>query len=285
MILNFVKNIFINYSIVVAGFVLTPYLIAWILKVIADGVKNLLARIGGERALYTFGQPGVFIHECSHLAMDLLFGHHISGMKLFASKPDEEGRLGYVNSQYDRNNIYQSIGCFFTGIAPIFGGLITIIGTLMLTCHIRFGQFVDLIRDHVTTDNTMDSIIATTKALFNLCYTSFNETSFMYKTIFMLVTAVVSLTIFSLSNADMKTASVGLFPLAVFFMPVGVIVYLIFGNHMIMAITTLSIAFWLLVSVIALFGMFLGIDLLEVYIFGKKSYKIIRDRFKPVKGE
>lgn len=78
------------------------------------------------RILFSFiGTP---IHEASHALMCLIFGHKIVDIKFFIPNPNSYV-AGYVNHTYNPKSIYQNIGNFFIGLAPIFGGffLVTLI--------------------------------------------------------------------------------------------------------------------------------------------------------------
>jgi hypothetical protein len=81
---------------------------------------RLVSRLGWRGVLVT-GWLGVPVHELSHAAACLLFGHRIESVRLFA--PDRRtGRLGTVRHAWDRRSLYQQAGRFFIGVAPLAGG-------------------------------------------------------------------------------------------------------------------------------------------------------------------
>lgn len=81
---------------------------------------RLVSRFGWRGVLLT-GWLGVPVHELSHAAACLLFGHRIERVRLFA--PDRRtGRLGDVRHAWDRRSLYQQVGRFFIGVAPLAGG-------------------------------------------------------------------------------------------------------------------------------------------------------------------
>jgi hypothetical protein len=81
---------------------------------------RLQSRFGWRGVLVT-GWLGVPIHELSHAAACLLFGHRIERLSLFSPDP-ATGRLGSVQHAWDRRSVYQQVGRFFIGIAPLLGG-------------------------------------------------------------------------------------------------------------------------------------------------------------------
>ena len=81
---------------------------------------RLVSRLGW-RSIWLTGWLGVPLHELSHAATCLLFGHKVKRMRLFA--PDRAtGRLGDVQHAYDPKSPWQQLGRFFIGIAPLLGG-------------------------------------------------------------------------------------------------------------------------------------------------------------------
>jgi hypothetical protein len=81
---------------------------------------RLLSRLGWAGVWLT-GWLGVPVHEASHAAACVLFGHRLRRVRLFA--PDRRtGRLGGVEHGYDPRNPWQQLGRFFIGVAPLVGG-------------------------------------------------------------------------------------------------------------------------------------------------------------------
>lgn len=88
--------------------------------------------ITGDRIVcYATGVIGTPVHELSHALACVIFFHHIEEIKLFQID-DETGTLGYVKHSYNKRNVYQMIGNFFIGVAPI------LCGTAIIYLLIRF---------------------------------------------------------------------------------------------------------------------------------------------------
>jgi hypothetical protein len=82
--------------------------------------SRLLTRLGWGGVWLT-GWLGVPIHELSHAAACVLFGHRLRRVRLFA--PDRRtGRLGGVEHSFNPRNPWQQLGRLFIGIAPLVGG-------------------------------------------------------------------------------------------------------------------------------------------------------------------
>ena len=104
-------------GILIGPLVVFTLVIHWLDRVIQS---RLSQRFGWKSVLWT-GWLGTPIHELSHAAMCLLFGHKIVEIELFA--PDKEsGRLGYVRHSSNRNDFVEQLGNVFIGLAPLMGG-------------------------------------------------------------------------------------------------------------------------------------------------------------------
>jgi hypothetical protein len=89
---------------------------------------NYQRSIGWKGVLWTawIGTP---IHELAHVFFCWLFRHRVDEISLFS--PDREsGKLGHVNHSYDKLSLYQRMGGFFVGAAPMIIGPIILTGLL-----------------------------------------------------------------------------------------------------------------------------------------------------------
>ncbi len=95
--------------------------LAVLLHVIERALSDRLVSRLGWRGILVTGWLGVPIHELSHVVACLVFRHRVEKVQLFA--PDKRtGRLGSVQHAWNRKSVYQQLGRFFIGIAPLVGG-------------------------------------------------------------------------------------------------------------------------------------------------------------------
>lgn len=120
---------------------LAPWLaIALLMQVLSTILRTNLARAIGPSVYVYLTAPGVMVHELSHAAFCLLFGHTITDMRVFS--PDADGTLGYVTHRYNPRNLYHQIGNFFIGTGPIWGGacVLWLVSSLLLPDQITAGD-------------------------------------------------------------------------------------------------------------------------------------------------
>ncbi|MCL1966973.1 MAG: hypothetical protein FWF67_03745 [Fibromonadales bacterium] len=80
--------------------------------------------IGGKACLFLTSLAGTPVHVAGQALFCLIFGHKITEIKFFPSRKD--GTTGYIKHEYNSKSIYQRIGNFFIGIAPMFFGALVI---------------------------------------------------------------------------------------------------------------------------------------------------------------
>ena len=100
--------------------------LATLMHALSSFVDRRANRYLGGAAYLLFGWLGTAVHETGHALFCLLFGHRITGIKLFDFAP-RDGTRGHVSHTFDPANPWQQAGNFFIGIAPIVFGTLVII--------------------------------------------------------------------------------------------------------------------------------------------------------------
>ena len=112
--------------VLVAPFVVFTVLIHFLERLIQI---RLASRFGWKSVLWT-GWLGTPIHELSHVVLCKIFRHRIDEVALF--EPDlKSGRLGYVKHSWNPKNLFEEVGTFFIGLAPLAGGSMALAGLLV----------------------------------------------------------------------------------------------------------------------------------------------------------
>ncbi len=107
------------------------FILGYILYHIQKATQRQYVQSIGWKGIYLTAWIGTPIHECMHIIMAKLFRHNIEQVSLF-SPNKETGGLGHVEHSYNKKSLYQKIGLFFIGAAPLIGG------TLVLVLLLRF---------------------------------------------------------------------------------------------------------------------------------------------------
>lgn len=112
VLLGFLTQILLTVgSIVAAGFFI-------------HSCKRLFVRACGKYAPQIVNYSGIIgtpVHELSHAAMCIVFRHKIKKIKLFGIDK-RNGTLGFVQHSFNPRSLWQRIGNFFIGIAPVAAG-------------------------------------------------------------------------------------------------------------------------------------------------------------------
>lgn len=199
---SFIETVYISGMIILVGL---------LLGVLRNSSIRNFQRSFGSKALMITGLIGVPIHELSHAFFALLFGHKVTKIKLL-QKPDKNGVMGYVQHSYNQGSIYQQAGNFFIGIAPIFGGIFSIIALMRVVIPQAYNRFIYILVESlditVLNRDTMEGIINSYRELIKVIFSLKNfENPYFY--LFLFISVCISSHI-SLSYADIKGASKGL---------------------------------------------------------------------------
>lgn len=212
-ILTLLKISLINLFYLIGGFVGFGLLFDRIEKL----NNHLILSTFGRAGIIITGCIGTVIHELSHFIMCLIFRHRVTEVQLFRPLSGQlDGVLGYVNHVYSKDNLYQSVGNFFIGIAPLIGGTFSIVLLLKLLLPNVFTDIVNniSINDYVTYINNYDLIsivkLFANDILFVLKKLFVNKDILSVKYFIFLFAMYSISTHMSLSDADLKGSLSGI---------------------------------------------------------------------------
>ncbi|MCD8286950.1 MAG: metalloprotease family protein [Clostridia bacterium] len=157
---------------------------------------------------YATGVIGTPVHELSHALFCVIFGHRIVDMKLFQIS-SEDGTLGYVAHTYNHRNVYQQIGNFFIGVAPIIviAALMYLFAWLLLPSFTQTINTLPATIESVSFKPLMQNVWVIIKSFFSLIGT-------WQWWVFFIIGLFLCLHM-TLSGADIKTAWSGIILLLV----------------------------------------------------------------------
>ena len=208
--MNFIIGLLIKtcaLTIYLTGMIVISGLFLGILR--AQSLKNFQRSLGNKSVMIT-GFIGVTIHELSHAVAALLFGHKITAIKLF-QRPDENGIMGYVRHSYNPRSLYEQVGNFFIGVAPIFGGTFAIIALMRLMVPKSYNDFINIVIKNLSikalNGTTINGILISYGALIKSIFSLKNFAN-PYFYIYIFIGICISSHI-SLSYADIKGATRG----------------------------------------------------------------------------
>ena len=248
------QDVLINVLIQIGIFVGAVFGVGFIISLI----NRLFYYLAGtsKAVVYGTGIIGTPIHELSHAFFCVVFRHHIKEIKLFQIS-DEDGTLGYVKHSYNRRNIYQIIGNFFIGTAPILVGTTLLILLLFLISPTTFGSVSGVLSLNMGYADIFPSLWAVIKAFFS----GYVDKNWWLYLIFVILVAIHM----NLSTADLKGTLISLPFIAVILLIVNYVIYfinkgvyqsfnsvMITGETYLILILAMSLFFSLLTLVIGL---------------------------------
>ncbi len=211
-ILNVIFNLAVNTAFLfflIIGFLIIQGLIIGRLEKIS--MKNIYSSIGYIGILAT--SIGVCIHETSHFVVAKIFNFKIKEIKLFRPiKGKRDGVLGYVSYSYNPNNIFHKIGLFFVGFAPLLGGILSLLLSMMIFLpHVFYNlssQLNNILSYNIFSFNFFQNQLFLSLSLFNGLFTLGNFKSIQFWIFLFLAISISSH--MALSMEDLKGAYKGI---------------------------------------------------------------------------
>lgn len=187
-------------------------------------ILGLMERKANSYIFAAFGYKGILatawigtpVHEIGHAFMCLIFGHKIMDMRLLLIDR-ADGTLGYVTHSYNRRSVYQTVGNFFIGIAPIFSGIGALFLSLYYLLPNSFKVFAIYLQEGVMTksfDVTFVKGFASASLVLIQSIFTLSNLFNPHFWIFLLIAIGIS-SHMALSGADIKGATHGLVSLYV----------------------------------------------------------------------
>lgn len=172
-------------------------------------MRKVQSVFGWNGVVFT-GLIGTPIHETGHFLACKLFGLKVTEVSLFrpfAGRAD--GILGYVNYSYHTSNLWEILGCFFAGIAPmIFGAVVILLVVRFLTPEVFAAASKRLERKLKKTTNPL-VLMGTTIGGYLYGFGSLRKFGIVRGLVSMYVICSISMHM-DLSWADIKGAMVGI---------------------------------------------------------------------------
>lgn len=192
-------DVLLNTLIQIGIFVGAVFGVGFIISLINRFFYHLAGT--SKAVVYGTGFIGTPIHELSHAFFCVVFFHHIEEIKLFQIS-DEDGTLGYVSHSYNRRNIYQIIGNFFIGTAPILVGTTLLMLMLFLITPSTFGSITSALSPSMTYADIFPTLGKVIKAFFS----GVSDWKWWLYLLFVILVAIHM----NLSTADLKGTLISL---------------------------------------------------------------------------
>ena len=203
----------------------------------------------GDTAFFIVRASGIIgtpVHELSHALMCIVFGHRITDIQIYNFKMRSR-TLGYVEHTYNRKNLYNQMGNFFIGVAPI------VIGGLAVTLFVRFltpQMYATMISEgndiiNVSFDNFFFEI---PKSIWTILSSIFSPSNFSSWRWWVCIVFAIAVSIhMEISHSDIKGGLKGLAIIAVLLLATDLILAFLFPRAL-TAVTSAMISAGLYVA-------------------------------------
>lgn len=127
---NIITQTFLLFLYTTAQYTITLFgvffVFGFILSELQEKTHEQYNHLFGWKGILFTAWIGTPIHEIGHIFFAKIFRHQIDKFSLF-SPNHNTGGLGHVNHSFNPKSLYQRIGNFFIGAAPLFFGSIVLI--------------------------------------------------------------------------------------------------------------------------------------------------------------
>lgn len=211
------------FTTLMTTFIQLASLVGWIIVVgfllgyLENRSRTYWTRAFGRNGFLLTSWIGTPIHEFGHAFMCVLFGHKIVGIQWFPTNTSN-GYLGYVQHEYNPKSIYQKIGNFFIGVAPIFSGIAALVGLMYFLIPHSYSVFMNGVETNIQPDGAMSDMLKHTVLSSILLLKSIFTISNLFNPYFwlFLILAICISTHIALSKPDIQGALDGLITIFLF---------------------------------------------------------------------
>ncbi len=151
------------------------FLLGFLLSKLQTLSNSNYRRAFGWKGILWTAWLGTPFHELGHYLFAVLFRHKINAIALF--KPNKEtGGLGHVDHSYKKSSIYQTLGNFFIGAAPMIFGT----GILFLLLFFLLQNGKEIITLLVDARTSYMSLLATMPSIFGMIFAKANLVTWQF---------------------------------------------------------------------------------------------------------
>lgn len=182
------------------------------------------------------GYVGIPVHELSHAAMCLLFGHSIKKIELFNQKKRAK-ILGYVEHTYYRDNPYHQLGNFFIGVSPILAGggvILLFVRLLVPSLFASMTAEISSIAAALSGGLSGDFFSALAAGAGHIAADIFSVGNFTKPLYWLCLILIFAVAIhMEISYSDIRSGARGLLALAILFLVIDIVLGLLFPNALV----------------------------------------------------
>lgn len=162
------------------------FFLGFVLSILQHQTNKHYHVVFGWKGILWTAWIGTPFHELGHYLFAKLFFHKVEELSLF-SPNKETGGLGHVEHSYKRHNLYQLIGNFFIGAAPMIFG----IGILTLLLYVLLPEGKQIIMILMDANHSLPSLVQTMSDVATLFFSK-DHVSSWYFWLFLYISFAIS---------------------------------------------------------------------------------------------